>query len=443
MKTIHAFLLLTCGFSHLSLAQQIIKGDILSSIDPLKQPVSRITQPVLNEVAVKPFALSELPDIADTVTLPLNSLAPELEIKALNGTIVYKEVEVEDGWRAIERQWVMLADDDSVNILDRIGADVVASKPYNALGLTLIHFVAPLELDSKSALKPLFPTDIANTLDRNHVFSAQGGSSATAIQSSVTSGFESNSACLDDINIGMVDSNIDLTHQAFQHSSITLENIVSKNVATPVRHGTAVASLLVGKGGQVSTLLPNANLYLASIFHRQSNFAQGATTVNIIAGLNWLVSKQVSVINMSLAGPDNHILALALDKLSERNVIVVAAAGNEGPLSPPLYPAAYENVIAVSAIDHKRQVYRWANRGEHIDFAALGVNVPIAQPGNGFGLESGTSMASPVIAAMIACYASTTQQDINSIKRYLAGKAIDLGESGKDPVFGYGFIAPN
>jgi minor extracellular protease Epr len=428
--------------SHLSMAQQIGNSSILKPISPLKKQVLRLNQQIIPALRAKPFSLSELPKITDTVTQPLNTLAPELEIEAQNGNIIYKDVMVENGWRAIQRQWVVLADDDTVAALSKEGAKIVATKPFNALGLTLLHFIAPPGLDAKAALQQVLPPSSAKTLDRNHVFSAQAGSLDTSLSSSLGTTFKSAPACLKNVSIGMVDSNLDKQHQAFLHTAIVIENIVSTEVETPVRHGTAVASLLVGNGGPINALLPNGNLFLASVFHRQSDFAQGATTINIIKGLNWLASKDVTVINMSLAGPDNKILALAIEKLSQRHVIVVAAAGNEGPLAQPLYPAAYQQVIAVSATDHKQQIYRWSNRGEYIDFSALGVNVATAQPGNRFGLESGTSMASPVIAATIACQMQISLFNSDTIKQVLRSKAIDLGKVGKDPVFGYGLITP-
>lgn len=440
MKNIQTFLLLSCSFSYLTWAQPITSGNIINSIDPLKQQIPQLSQPTLRTLKEQPFTLSELPKVADTVTLPLKNLAPELEIKALNGQVIYKEVIVEGGWRAIERQWMVMADDDTLLALENIGAEIVAAQSFDRLGLSLLHFIAPSAFDSRSALQKVLPKSSVNTLDRNHVFSAQAGRTVSTDESSYSINIKASSACSQNLSIGMIDSNYDKKHPAFAEANIEQQSYIATDVVTPVRHGTAVASLLVGKAHGINTLLPNAKLYLASVFHRQSDFAQGATTLNIIQGLNWLAAKQLSVINMSLAGPDNQLLAVALDKLMQQNIIVVAAAGNEGPLAPPLYPAAYESVIAVSAIDQKQQVYRWANRGPHLDFSALGVNVQTAQAGKGIGFESGTSMASPVVAAAIACLTSSNKLSLENIKQNLASKAIDLGALGKDPIFGYGLI---
>jgi subtilisin family serine protease len=176
------------------------------------------------------------------------------------------------------------------------------------------------------------------------------------------------------------------------------------------------------------------------VFYRQSDLSQGATLAAIVDALNWLVSSGVPVINMSFTGPDNAILAAAIDATIAKQVTLVAAAGNEGPAARPLYPAAYENVIAVSAVNREGAIYRWANQGEYIDFTALGVSVLTLQAGEGLGRESGTSMAAPHISAAAACLAAKSKATPESIYEQLKQLAKDLGESGKDAVFGHGLI---
>ena len=83
-------------------------------------------------------------------------------------------------------------------------------------------------------------------------------------------------------------------------------------------------------------------------------------------------------------------------------MIVVAAVGNDGPSARPLYPAAFEPVVAVTAVDRRKNIYRWANQGPQVDFAAWGVSTPVALAKGGYGEESGTSFAAPIVAAAIA-----------------------------------------
>ena len=88
--------------------------------------------------------------------------------------------------------------------------------------------------------------------------------------------------------------------------------------------------------------------------------------------------------------------------MQNQGVVFVAAVGNEGPASGPLYPAAYDGVVGVTAVDGDGKVYRWANRGPFVDIAAEGVNVRIAKPVNQETLQSGTSFAAPLVSAYLA-----------------------------------------
>ena len=98
-------------------------------------------------------------------------------------------------------------------------------------------------------------------------------------------------------------------------------------------------------------------------------------------------------------------------------------------------------MVAVTAVDNNDEIYRWANQGEYIDFSALGVLVKTARVSNGsgyeYGLESGTSIATPVVTAKVACQIIKDKTKKNIISN-LELEAIDLGDPGRDPVYGYG-----
>ena len=96
---------------------------------------------------------------------------------------------------------------------------------------------------------------------------------------------------------------------------------------------------------------------------------------DIVRAVDWLHSQGVRVVNISLAGPYNKILDRGLEAAAERGMVIVAAAGNEGAGAPPRYPAAFDYVIAVTAVDADLRVYRRAGAGDHIDFAAPVPNV--------------------------------------------------------------------
>ena len=119
-------------------------------------------------------------------------------------------------------------------------------------------------------------------------------------------------------------------------------------------------------------------------------------------------------------------------------MLLVAAAGSQRTAAEMNFPAAHPDVIAVTAIDGAQNVARHARRGDFIDFAAPGVDVPIATV-EGTGSGSGTSYAAPYVTSIVALsLASGAPRDVASIRNLIARSAIDLGVPGKDDIFGWG-----
>src|SRR5690606_24449468 len=131
---------------------------------------------------------------------------------------------------------------------------------------------------------------------------------------------------------------------------------------------------------------------------------EGAPVSRVLAGLDWLAQQDgVRAINMSLAGPPNRVLAPAVTALAPRELLLVAAVGNDGPFGPERYPAAYPDAVGVAATRNNGEIYRWSNQGEHVDFAALGAGIFSAGAEHDFVEQSGTSLAAPVVTAFLAC----------------------------------------
>ena len=125
--------------------------------------------------------------------------------------------------------------------------------------------------------------------------------------------------------------------------------------------------------------------------------------------------------------------------MSARGVLFVAAAGNGGPNAAPSYPAAYEQVIAVTAVDKNLRGYIHANHGDYIDVAAPGVEIWTALPGVLEGYQSGTSFAAPHVTAILAAVHGRVQD--KSKEGFLKALAIrDLGQAGRDRVYGRGLV---
>jgi subtilisin family serine protease len=146
---------------------------------------------------------------------------------------------------------------------------------------------------------------------------------------------------------------------------------------------------------------------------------------------------------MSFAGPYDPMLALAMKNAREKGIVLIAAAGNAGPKSPPLYPAADPNVIAVTATDSSDKLFEGANRGPQVALAAPGVDILAPAPNSAYQLTTGTSVASAhvsgVAALLIEHYPSI---DAATVHEILTASARTLGPNGRDDQFGWGLVDP-
>ena len=140
---------------------------------------------------------------------------------------------------------------------------------------------------------------------------------------------------------------------------------------------------------------------------------------------------------MSIGGPNNLLVSLAIQRTIEAGIAVVAAAGNGGPLGQPVYPAAQDSVIAVTAIDSKFRLYKKATQGDYIDFTAPGVDVWAGSEKGKAKYYSGTSFAVPFVTASVA---KLNVSAPNQAYKKLKSTALDLGEKGKDQYFGWGLV---
>ena len=154
-----------------------------------------------------------------------------------------------------------------------------------------------------------------------------------------------------------------------------------------------------------------------------------------------MITNRVPVINISLSGEPNLLMAAAVSHAAARGGVMVAAAGNGGPDAPPAYPGAYRDVIAVTAVDQDAKVFPDANRGDYIAFAAPGVRI-WAPGGGGFGQYlTGTSFASPFVAASAAlALGNGSVRDAAGLREQLAAHSLHLGPPGKNPIYGYGLL---
>jgi len=415
-------------------------GDVTSGqIDPITRQVEQKTQRMV-EQAMDRRLEKQINTQATELMEQLEALPSVLPILTRQGQKAFNDIQLDDGFRAVEGQWLVTGTAAELARLDQPGITVLERRELTGLGMTVVRFRVTAELDSHNALQDALP-ELADRLDRNHIYAPQTGAKEPLSETKVP---QWRSLCTAPVRVGMVDTSIATDHRVFESAQVVQERFlalaeVDGTLTEPATHGTAVASLLVGnRPGQWPARLPQATIFNASVFYDRDRTLSGATLGHLLEGLNWLAGQDLSVINISLTGPDNQLLAAAVSRLRERGVLMVAAVGNQGPSAPPLYPAAYTDVIGVTAADSSGKLYRWANRGEQVMFASNGVTVPVAHPDAGMVADSGTSLASPVVAAALACQRNELSED--KAIGALINAAKDLGRPGRDTEFGHGFL---
>lgn len=249
-------------------------------------------------------------------------------------------------------------------------------------------------------------------------------------------------SCGAGITLGQIDGAVDLEHRALRGKKIIYSSLIKRDrIPAAVDHGTAVAILLIGRSinDRPGGLLPGAQLFAANIFEVRKGRSVGNLAA-LVRSVDWLVTKGVRVANLSVAGRENAIVRLAVNKAKQKGLLIVAAAGNNGLRAPPVWPAADPDTFAVTAIDRGLDLYRYANQGDYIDFAAPGVEIPTQTP-RGLTPQSGTSFAAPFITAMVALHLKAGfEADPDLIRRSLIRYTKDLGAEGKDGQFGWGLV---
>jgi subtilisin family serine protease len=345
--------------------------------------------------------------------------------------------------RAAEGQiWVILVPTEHVERIQTWGFNIRQQRTLTGLNRVLLRVDAPEDRDIAQAALDLALDAPGTIVDFNHVYTPGADEAEKGDGRETSTAPIAKAAGAAALTIGIIDSSVATTHAAFDSAEIVQEDFVSFAAPRPLEHGTAVASILVGYGGVLGQGPHRARLHAATVFFTDGAGKPAATTESLVAALAWHAAEGVDVVNMSLAGPPNRVLETAITAASERGMLIVAAVGNNGPAGEPLYPAAYAPVVGVTAVDSGNRIYRYANRGRHVSFAAPGVRIKVADSAGGYATESGTSMAAPYAAAIIAqAVANGDAPSTGSVLATLKATAIDLGAKDFDDVFGYGLIA--
>lgn len=332
------------------------------------------------------------------------------------------------------------------------GFTVTETQEIASLGGALRRLEPPSGVSLPQAREAVRATASGQNADFNHFYRPEAepecqGEHCSAFQQvgwQPPSATQPLQTCAGSPRIGMIDTGINIEHESLRGRDITLHKLgADEGKESEAMHGTAVAALLAGApDSRTPGLVPDLPLVAVDAFRAVGDDERTDAFV-LIRALAILADEDVDVINLSLSGPHNLMLEETLTQLiRQERIIVVASAGNKGPRADPQWPAAHPAVIAVTAVDREGNVYRRAGRGRHVTLAAPGVAIWTAASISGGRPKTGTSFAAPFVTAA-AARVLESQPDLRpwELRTLLNRSAIDLGEPGRDPVYGWGLVA--
>ncbi|MCF2137373.1 MAG: S8 family serine peptidase [Candidatus Thorarchaeota archaeon] len=257
------------------------------------------------------------------------------------------------------------------------------------------------------------------------------------------------------VNVAILDTGIDYTHPDLDAVYKGGYDFVDDDSDPKDQngHGTHCAGIVAAEdnGDGVIGVAPKASIYAVRVLDA---YGSGSTS-DIIAGIDWAIDHNMDVISMSLGGGGfDSAFNDAINRAYDAGIVVVAASGNDGKESIS-YPAAYDNAIAVGAIDSSHNLADFSNYGPEQEVVAPGVDIYSTMPtytvtlnywwygghSKNYDTMSGTSMATPMVAGVVALILSANP-DLTpaEVRDILHTTSIDLGSSGWDKYFGYGEV---
>jgi hypothetical protein len=236
--------------------------------------------------------------------------------------------------------------------------------------------------------------------------------------------------------VGVIDSGIDVNHPELANAIAESFDALGGKPGPHV-HGTGVAGAIAAHARLMGSA-PAAKILAIRAFGVTPNGTE-STSFTILKALDYAVAHRAQIINMSFAGPKDTLIERGIAAIAAKGIVMVAAGGNAGPKSPPLYPAANTGVIAVNATDGQDKLFLASNRGGYIAISAPGVDILLPAPDEKYQMTSGTSFSAAYvsgIAALILERNSALKPE--EVRAILMTTARDLGPPGRDDQFGAG-----
>lgn len=245
-----------------------------------------------------------------------------------------------------------------------------------------------------------------------------------------------------DVTVAVVDTGVQANHPDLKGRLLAGYNAIASGGAPDddVGHGTHVAGI-IGALTNNQEGVAGISWYNKVLPVKALDNSGAGTTYSVAEGIIWAADQGAKVINLSLGNyADSQFLHDAIKYAYDRDVVIVSAAGNDNTERPG-YPAAYEEVIAVAATNASGERASFSNYGDYIDITAPGESIASTYPGSQYAALSGTSMASPHVAAVAGLVRSLNPALTNKeVAELLTSNAVDLGAAGHDKYYGWGQV---
>ncbi|MCF6410094.1 S8 family peptidase [Pseudalkalibacillus salsuginis] len=246
------------------------------------------------------------------------------------------------------------------------------------------------------------------------------------------------------IKIAVMDTGIDQSHPDLKVAGGTSFINEESHYNDLNGHGTHVAGIISAEQNTIGTLgvAPEASVYAVKVLDKDGNGSQAS----VISGLEWAIKNDIDIINLSLTSPQgSYALKTMMDHVYEKGILIVAASGNGTQHTSGLdnvhYPARYDSVIAVGSINKDKKRSSFTRYGPTLELSAPGHEIISSFIGGKYTVNSGTSMAAPHVAGALALYMEKYPLKPNKeIRKLIQFYAEDLGDKGKDDLYGYGLV---
>lgn len=253
------------------------------------------------------------------------------------------------------------------------------------------------------------------------------------------------------IKVAVLDTGVDLDHPDLQGALADARDFTGSRRGAADRHdhGTWCLGMIGARANEIGVcgIAPECTLYSGKVLGDNG----AGTDSSIEKGMLWAMKEDVDIVSLSLGGPQmgKRLLDVFREFLSKPGKFIFAAAGNDGTTNSINYPAAWQECICVAAVDRDGNRAPFSSRGERIDIAAPGVDM-LSTIVDGYGLMSGTSMATPCAAAVGALALAKHRQSpggtkldtVADMREHLRRTARDKGPKGEDDQYGPGLIHP-